>query len=237
MLYRRMGMALRASGRDILFSACNWGHDESWRWMRSAGAHMYRSTGDIFDRYNSFIEIARSQEDKLGYSGHNCFNDLDMLIVGMFGQGNVAQGGCRAEEYRSHFALWCLFGTPLMIGADLRRLDADMAALLKNPRLLAINQDPETRPPYLVGEVGGPVYCRHLADGRYALGFFNLADEKRGVHLLLTDAGLPAGGDYGFRMTDCFSGEVGEAVFDHVGVELEAHDCRLYLAELVKKDS
>ena len=45
LLYRRMGMALRASGRDILFSACNWGSDDVWSWIRSTGAHMYRSTG------------------------------------------------------------------------------------------------------------------------------------------------------------------------------------------------
>ncbi|MFR2465243.1 MAG: glycoside hydrolase family 27 protein, partial [Clostridia bacterium] len=46
LLYRRMSMALKASGRDILFSACNWGSEQSWNWMRSAGADMYRSSGD-----------------------------------------------------------------------------------------------------------------------------------------------------------------------------------------------
>ena len=61
LLYRRMGMALRESGRDILFSACNWGSEDVWSWIRSTGAHMYRSTGDIFDNPESFRKIMASQ--------------------------------------------------------------------------------------------------------------------------------------------------------------------------------
>ena len=54
-LYNRMGMALKASGREILFSACNWGNEKVWEWARSAGIHMYRSTGDIFDSFESSL--------------------------------------------------------------------------------------------------------------------------------------------------------------------------------------
>lgn len=88
LLYRKMGMALRACGREILFSACNWGNDEVSRWIRSAGAHMYRSTGDINDSFRSFADIALSQIDNLAYSAPGCFNDIDMLTVGMYGRGS-----------------------------------------------------------------------------------------------------------------------------------------------------
>ena len=101
-LYNRMGMALKASGREILFSACNWGSDEVEKWIRSTGAHMYRSTGDINDTFDSFKNIAMSQVDKLTYSAPGCFNDIDMLICGMHGKGNVANGGCTDIEYRTH---------------------------------------------------------------------------------------------------------------------------------------
>ena len=121
--YQTMAMALKASGRDILFSACNWGRHDPWKWMRSRGAHMYRSTGDIMDNYVSFTDIFKSQLDNLCMSGTDCFNDMDMLTVGMCGKGNVGFGKvCTYEEYRMQFALWCLCGVPLMMGADLRSL-------------------------------------------------------------------------------------------------------------------
>ena len=52
-LYRRMGLALENCGRDILFSACSWGADETHEWIKSTGASMWRSTGDIFDTWQS----------------------------------------------------------------------------------------------------------------------------------------------------------------------------------------
>ena len=67
--YLTMSMALKATGREILFSACNWGQQEPGTWMRQIGAHMYRSTGDIMDNYISFTNIVKSQLDKLHMSG------------------------------------------------------------------------------------------------------------------------------------------------------------------------
>ena len=134
LMYRRMGHALRASGREILFSACNWGSHDVWAWIRSAGAHMYRSTGDINDSFASFRNIALSQicrnplidwtqpvdkiHETLRGSGGSCsnapgcFNDIDMLTVGMFGKGNVGSTGCDATDYKTQFALWCFMGAP-----------------------------------------------------------------------------------------------------------------------------
>ena len=133
--YHTMSMALKASGREILFSACNWGMQEPWKWMKSIGVHMYRSTGDIQDNYQSFKDIAVSQIDKLCMSSSGSFNDPDMLVVGMYGKGNVGFGGCSDVEYRTHFALWCLFGVPLMMGCDLRTVNETSKALMLNIEL------------------------------------------------------------------------------------------------------
>ena len=132
LLYRKMGMALRACGREILFSACNWGNDEVSRWVRSAGAHMYRSTGDINDSFRSFADIALSQIDNLAYSAPGCFNDIDMLTVGMYGRGNVGSVGCSDIDYKTQFALWCMFSSPLMLGGDLRCMNDFCLDLVKN---------------------------------------------------------------------------------------------------------
>lgn len=69
-------------------------------------------------RYSGSIKnIALSQRNQECYSVPYCYNDLDMLVVGMYGKGNVALGGCSDEEYKKiHFSLWSMMNSPLMIG-------------------------------------------------------------------------------------------------------------------------
>ena len=151
MAYATMSMALRNCGRDILFAACNWGWHDPHLWMRSRGVNTYRSTEDISDNKVSFCNIAESQLEKISLSGNGFFNDMDMLIVGMHGKGNVALGGCSDEEYGLHFALWSFMGSPLIIGGDVRNLDKASEEILLNKNLIALNQDEDALPPYLLG--------------------------------------------------------------------------------------
>lgn len=236
LLYRRMGMALKATGRDILFSACNWGCDDSGKWMRSTGANMYRSTGDIMDNFKSFHDIAMSQMDKLCYGAPGCYNDMDMLVVGMYGKGNVGLGGCNDEEYRTHFALWCMSGSPLMIGGDVRNLSKESEALLKNRGLLAINQDAECRPPYLVFQAGDRrSYAKQLANGDYAIGYFNFSDQEGDVTCMLNEVGLPIDSGFGMEMTDVFTGEKIGTFNEIYSCKVKAHGCRVFRAKLVRQ--
>lgn len=73
---------------------------------RSRGAHTYRSTGDIFDVPRSYQDIFKQQVENIEGNAPGCYNDLDMLIVGMHGKGNVGIGGCSDEQYLQHFAMW-----------------------------------------------------------------------------------------------------------------------------------
>ena len=108
---------------------------------------MYRSTGDIVDTFQSYKDIAVSQMNKFGYSAENCYNDIDMLTVGMYGKGLVGRGGCDDAEYRQQFTLWCMYCAPLMLGCDIRNISAEAKALITNRALIAINQDEANRPP------------------------------------------------------------------------------------------
>ena len=253
--YQTMSMALKSTGRDILFSACNWGQQEPWRWMRSVGAHMYRSTGDIMDNYVSFTDIFKSQLDNFCMSGPACFNDMDMLTVGMYGKGNVGLGRvCTYEEYRLQFSLWCLAGVPLMMGADLRSVAPEYRSLMQHPALLRIDQDPECRHPYLIrkGSVTVPnpspkegefpwrtipdasyTFIRHLSGNEFALAYINLADEKATVSLQLADAGLPVSGGVALSLRDVFTGEQLPPKSDFFNPEVPGHDLKLYLGRLV----
>lgn len=261
LLYHRMGMALRTCGRDILFSACNGGKDDCWAWVRACGVHMYRSTGDIFDNFRSFSRIFWSQtpksahidwtrpvgdfEDPAGLRGQaraaggsaahapGCWNDLDMLTVGMFGTGNVGTTGCKANEYRMQFSLWCLASAPLMLGCDLRSLDVETLALLTNPRLIAIDQDPEGRPPFVATKHPfAEHYCiaKLLADGDLALGFFNFGDADGDVPLYVDLLGIPDAVGLSLKCTDVLTGEDLGMVREFANPHVPAHDCRVWRA-------
>lgn len=237
MRYQMMSMALKASGRDILFSACNWGVEEPWHWMRSAGAHMYRSTGDIQDNFVSFTDIVKSQLDKFCDSAPGCYNDIDMLTVGMYGKGNVGLGQpCSDSEYKMQFALWCMLSAPLMMGADLRNLSETAKALMLNQELIRINQDPECRPPIVVSKVSdwGESYVlfKHLADNEFALGLFNFSDKKRRVQAIFADFGLPESAGYGLELKDAFTGEEAGLCHDYLIRELESHDCTVLVGRM-----
>ena len=133
-----MSMALKATGRDIVYSVASCGEGEPAKWARAIGAHMYRSTNDIQDCFESIRRGALSQLDFLSESAIGCYNDPDMLTVGMHGKGYAANGGCTIEEYWTHFGIWCMYSVPLMIGADIRNLDAETKALLLNKDLIFI---------------------------------------------------------------------------------------------------
>ncbi|MEA4833294.1 MAG: alpha-galactosidase [Oscillospiraceae bacterium] len=235
LLYRRMGIALRECGREILFSACNWGSDEVGKWIRSSGAHMYRSTGDINDSPKSFRDIAFSQLPLLGYSAPGCFNDTDMLIVGMHGNGNVACGGCTDDEYKMHFALWSMMAAPLIIGCDVRNMSEATASLLKNKELIAINQDEEARPAYAVGgRISDTlILFRLLSNNEYAIGFFNFNNCNIKHPIEFFDIGISIGSGYGMDITDVFTGETFKGVCENFAPLLTPHTCAIYKAKVV----
>ncbi|MGJ3237745.1 MAG: glycoside hydrolase family 27 protein [Anaerolineae bacterium] len=188
-LYQRMGQALRATGHPILYSICEWGRNQPWQWAPSIGGHMWRTTGDIDDDWESIVEIGFNRQKTLApYAGIGRWNDPDMLVVGMYGKGNpqVAQGGCTDTEYRTHFSLWCLLASPLMIGCDVRDMSPATETILLNTDAIAINQDSLGRQGRYLGnmihsEEVAEVWAKPLADGAVAVGLFNLgeSDQRR----------------------------------------------------------
>lgn len=244
LLYRRMGLALKNCGREILFSACNWGSDEVHGWIRSSGAHMYRSTGDIQDNWESIKRLALSQIYKSAYTGNYCHNDLDMLVVGMRGGSNDAFigkiGGCSDIEYRTHFSLWSIMGSPLMIGCDVRKADDTIRGILQNPDILRINQDPEARgcyrvqpePQWFQGEECF-ILVKVLADGDLAIGFFNLSDDRRDMALMFWDLGMTYACGRKLSFYDCWKHEEMGVFRERFSAPIEAHDCLMIRARVV----
>lgn len=240
LLYRRMSLALKNCGRDILFAACNWGSDGSYNWMRSAGAHSYRSTGDIQDKWDSIKTLAKSQLDKQAFTGNYCHNDMDMLVVGMNGGSNNdfigMDAGCTLTEYRTHFALWCIMGSALIIGCDVRKANQNIKDILLNKDLIAINQDEEARGFYKLptnNDDDSFILVKALSNGEVALGFFNLADNERELSLQFWDIGLPYASGKKLSLYDCLEHkDLGEFT-ERFNPRIAGHDCVVVRAKLV----
>jgi alpha-galactosidase len=204
--YTRMGAALRKTGREFLFSLCEWGNQSPHLWGREAGGHMWRVSGDVFDSwvnvwmptwntYGIGVDVSIDIADELHeYGAPGGWNDLDMLVVGLKGKGQISGGGLSFLEYQTHMSMWCMACSPLMIGCDVRSLDAESAALLMNPEVLAVNQDELGKPARRVKQSGAcEVWTKPLADGSLVVALINRGSIGSDMTLKARDVGLPEG--------------------------------------------
>ena len=237
-LYRRMGTALKNCGRNILFSACSWGADNTAEWIRETDANMWRSTGDIADSWASVKNLTDAQDKILAYGGSGCFNDMDMLIVGMYGKGYVGLEVLSDVQYKTHFSIWALLASPLMIGCDIRNMNIETFKILTNKELIKINQDNDCRQVYKLINIWNDnikAYARSLENGDIAVGFFNFSDESGVVRLNIEELGLPESTGKTLCMHNVWEDEtitVKNGIFMH---DIAPHDCLVYRCRVVDK--
>ena len=171
--YTNMRNALYTAGRPIVFSICEWGSSKPWEWAGDVG-HLWRTTGDISDSWNSMIGIFRQQRDLARYAGPGRWNDPDMLEVG--------NGGMTTEEYKTHFSLWCMLASPLMAGNDLASMTPETKAILMNREMITINQDTLGRQATIYRDNGDyQIWVKALSNNEKAICLLNTSDEKKSV--------------------------------------------------------
>ena len=164
--YIKMRDALHKTGRPIVYSFCEYGDDAVWRWGASAGANLWRTTGDINDTYLRMATIGFGQAGLAKFAGPGHWNDPDMLEVG--------NGGMNLDEYRTHMSLWAILAAPLLAGNDLSAMSPETVALLTNKEVLAIDQDSAGKQGNRFSAEGPmEIWVRPLVDGSKAVGFFN----------------------------------------------------------------
>ncbi len=173
--YDFLGEILSKTPRNILYSICQYGHADVWKWGREAGGHLWRTTYDIRDSWSNMSGIGFSQAGLEEFAGPGGWNDPDMLVVGDVGWGwGRRDNKLTPDEQYSHVSLWALLSAPLLLGCDVRNLDAFTLALLTNDEVLAINQDSLGRQAGRVHSEGNVEYwIKKLEDGSTALGIFN----------------------------------------------------------------
>ena len=242
MLYRRMSLALRNSGRDILLAACQWGTEDVERWIRSSGAHTYRSTVDIQDSWESVRSITEKRLAHLRDGGCGCYNDMDMLIVGMNGKGfnpetnTEGAKGCTTEEYQTHFALWAMLNSPLIIGCDIRSMNIEARRILTNKDLIAINQDPEGRTCYRLDCDCSPdafTLVRPLSGGDYAAAIFNFGQKEVQSGFMFWDMGLSCAAGQSMELYDCLEHKTAGRYSECFSASVPGHGCRVFRCHIV----
>ena len=123
---------LNKTGLPIFYSICNKGREDIATRGSTVG-NSWRTTHDIYDNWESMIELADANAILADGSGPGGWNDPDMLEVG--------NGGMTTTEYEAHFSLWCLMKAPLLIGCDVRNIDNESLRILSNPEVIAVDQD------------------------------------------------------------------------------------------------
>jgi alpha-galactosidase len=164
--YITMRDALRSTGRPIVYSLCQYGNDSVWEWGAEVGGNLWRTTGDITDRYTRMETIGFSQAGLSRFASPGHWNDPDMLEVG--------NGGMNTDEYRTHMSLWAILAAPLLAGNDLSTMTPDTIALLTNKEVIAVDQDRAGKQGDRVSATGPvEIWSRQLADGSKTVGIFN----------------------------------------------------------------
>jgi alpha-galactosidase len=184
--FRKMGMALKATGRPIVYSLSEHGIDDPWKWAPALGANMWRTTADIDETYGRMVIIGFSQAGLAKYAGPGHWNDPDMLEIG--------NGDLTEDERKTHMSLWAILSAPLLAGNDLTKMSDTDKRILMNRDVISIDQDSlgvQGDRLYESGDID--VWTKPLSDHRVAVGMFNRGSRPRQVSVDLGQIGFPDG--------------------------------------------
>jgi len=177
--YQKMGEALRASGRPIVYGLCQYGVLNVPSWGRKVGANLWRTTGDIGDRWDSVVSNGFNHNGKLNHLGPDGWNDPDDLQTGI--------GLMTTEEYRTQMTLWCMMAAPLLVeknNNDLAKWTPAIEKILLNKEVIAVDQDDLGIQGHRVLQQGlTEVWTKPLSDGTTAVALFNLGEEEQKVNV------------------------------------------------------
>jgi len=182
--YKTMSKAIRAAGRPMVFSLCEWGQHKPWRWAKNVG-HLWRTTGDIglgFEKNISkggwtalsVLSILDQQDSIRQYAGPGHWNDPDMLEVG---------NGMKPNDDKAHFSLWCMLAAPLMAGNDLRKMSDQTRETLTNKDVISLDQDPLGVEAFRFYAFDGiEIWVKPLSNNELAVCFLNRSGRPQQVH-------------------------------------------------------
>lgn len=217
--YTAIAEAIRNTGRtDIRMNACRWAYPGTWI---NEAAVSWRTTGDINCSWGSVRDIIKENLYLSAYCYDGHYNDMDMLEVGR---------SLSSEEDKTHFGMWCIMSSPLLIGCDMSNIKDEALTLLRNKELIALNQDPLHLQAYVCQRDNDCYVLVKDIEERFGLtrafAVYNPTDEQKTVAVDFSKMEL--GGTITLR--DCFkkrSAGTAEGTFE---VKVPAHGTAIYTA-------
>ena len=218
--YTAIAQAIKNTGRtDVRMNACRWAYPGTWI---DDAAFSWRTTGDINASWESVRDIIAENLYLSAYCSEGHYNDMDMLEVGR---------SLTTEEDKTHFGMWCIMNSPLLIGCDLTNIKQTTLNLLRNKELIALNQDTLYQQAYVVKYVNGCYILvkdiEKLFGTKRAFAVYNPNDDAKTVQVSFTDLDLAGV----VKLRDIFQRkDLGEFT-DVYSVDIPAHGTRIYVAE------
>ena len=193
--YKKMADALKNSGRQIVFSICEWGGRQPWLWAAGVGGQLWRTTGDVRDSWKSLTHNLDINANLSAYAGPGRWNDPDMLIVGLRGSkgpaGDLGGTGCNDIEYQSNMSLWCMMASPLVATNDVRNMNTEANRILLNDEMIAIDQDAlGKQADKKTANDSWEVFGKPLSNGDYAVAVLNRSGAAQTTNINFSDLGL-----------------------------------------------
>ena len=181
--YKKMHDAILRTGRPMVYSLCQYGFQSVWEWGASVGGNMWRTTEDIGGNYRRWSLFAFQNNGLEKYAGPGHWNDPDILLIGI--------GKTNLDEDRAQMTLWSILAAPLLAGNDLTKMSPEILAILANPEVIAVDQDPNGIQGRRVWQEGPlEVWMKPLSDGSKAVGMFNRSVGPLPVTLRFSDVGI-----------------------------------------------
>ena len=223
--YTAIAQAIKNTGRtDVRMNICRWAYPGTW--ANNAG-FSWRTTQDIFSNWDSIKDILKQNLYMSAYSSKGHYNDMDMLEVGVNKWGNELT----AEEAKTHFGMWCIMNSPLLIGCNINSLSTTNLNLLKNKELIALNQDTLYQQAYLAAKVNDCYIMvkdieKHYGNKR-AFAIYNPNDAAKKVTLNCKDIDLADS----VALHDCFTKKDIGKFYGTYEVTVPKHGTKIYVAE------
>jgi len=215
--YTKISNAIKGCKKQgIVYNMCRWAYPGTWS---ADVADSWRTTGDIFDAWRSVKGILAENLYLSAYCHDGHYNDMDMLETGR----SMSQ-----TEDETHFGMWCIMSSPLLIGCDMANIRPEALKLMCNKDLIALNQDPLHLQAY-VAEKQGECYIlvkdiKKLQGKERAVAIYNPSDEEQTV--TFRPATIDLGG--AVQYYDCFAQRDYLYDMNPIPLKIPAHGTKIY---------